>query len=99
MKLEIQNLRAAIEGKEILKGIDLNLETGETHALMGPNGSGKSTPANVLLGHPNYEVIEGKVLLDGVDILKKPPTNGRGWACFSLFNILWKSAESRSVSF
>lgn len=71
MKLEIQNLRASVEGKEILKGIDLTLETGEINALMGPNGSGKSTLANVLLGHPNYEVTDGRVLLDGVDILEK----------------------------
>jgi len=71
MKLEIQDLRAAVEGKEILKGIDLTLETGEINALMGPNGSGKSTLANVLLGHPNYEVTGGRVLLDGVDVLDK----------------------------
>ena len=71
MKLEIQNLRASVEGKEILRGVDLTLETGETNALMGPNGSGKSTLANVLLGHPNYEVIDGKVLLDGANILER----------------------------
>ncbi|MBN1685477.1 MAG: Fe-S cluster assembly ATPase SufC [Spirochaetales bacterium] len=71
MKLEIHDLRASIGGKEILKGIDLTLETGEINALMGPNGSGKSTLANVLLGHPNYEVTGGRVLLDGIDILEK----------------------------
>jgi Fe-S cluster assembly ATP-binding protein len=70
MKLEIKNLRAAVEGKEILKGIDLTLESGEINALMGPNGSGKSTLANVLLGHPNYEVLGGEVLLDGADVLE-----------------------------
>ena len=69
MKLEIRGLRASVEGKEILKGIDLTLESGEINALMGPNGSGKSTLANVLLGHPNYEVLGGEVLVDGTDIL------------------------------
>ena len=69
MKLEIRNLRAAVEGKEILKGIDLTLESGEINALMGPNGSGKSTLANVLLGHPNYKVLGGDVLVDGNEIL------------------------------
>lgn len=71
MKLEIQGLKASVEGKEILKGIDLTLESGEINALMGPNGSGKSTLANVLLGHPNYEVTAGRVLADGEDILDK----------------------------
>ncbi len=69
MKLEIRNLRAAVGGKEILKGIDLTLESGEINALMGPNGSGKSTLANVLLGHPNYTVLGGEVLVDGIEIL------------------------------
>ena len=70
MKLEIIGLHASVDGKEILKGIDLTLQTGEIHALMGPNGSGKSTLANVLLGHPSYEVTGGEVLLDGSDVLK-----------------------------
>jgi Fe-S cluster assembly ATP-binding protein len=70
VRLEISNLHATVADKEILKGIDLTLETGEIHALMGPNGSGKSTLANVLLGHPNYEVTAGKVLVDGTDILE-----------------------------
>jgi len=71
MVLEIRDLRASIDGKEILKGIDLTLKTGEINALMGPNGSGKSTLANVLLGHPDYEVTGGQVLADGIDILDK----------------------------
>jgi Fe-S cluster assembly ATP-binding protein len=72
VKLEIKDLHASVDGKEILKGIDLSLQTGEIHALMGPNGSGKSTLANVMLGHPSYEVTGGQVLLDDTDILELP---------------------------
>jgi Fe-S cluster assembly ATP-binding protein len=71
--LEIRGLRAAVEGKEILKGIDLTVRQGETHALMGPNGSGKSTLANVLLGRPGYQVLEGEIRFKGEDILKLTP--------------------------
>jgi Fe-S cluster assembly ATP-binding protein len=67
--LEIRGLKAAIGEKPILQGIDLEIRTGEIHALMGPNGSGKSTLANVLLGHPAYTVTGGRVLLDGEDFL------------------------------
>jgi Fe-S cluster assembly ATP-binding protein len=67
--LEIRGLKAAIGEKPILQGIDLEIRTGEIHALMGPNGSGKSTLANVLLGHPAYTVTGGEVLLDGQDFL------------------------------
>lgn len=69
MKLSIKGLKASIDGKAILNGIDLELNTGKIHALMGPNGSGKSTLANVLMGHPRYEVTEGSVKLDGQEIL------------------------------
>jgi Fe-S cluster assembly ATP-binding protein len=67
--LQISDLRANIGDKPILQGIDLEIHTGEIHALMGPNGSGKSTLANVLLGHPSYQVTGGRVLLDGRDFL------------------------------
>lgn len=67
--LQIKNLHANIDGKEILRGINLNVNAGEVHAIMGPNGSGKSTLANVLAGHENYEVTEGEVLLDGINLL------------------------------
>jgi len=67
--LKISNLHVAIDGKEILKGVDLTLRQGEVHALMGPNGSGKSTLSYALMGHPNYEVTEGTATLDGVDLL------------------------------
>ncbi len=68
--LEIHNLHVAIDGKEILKGVDLTLRHGEVHALMGPNGSGKSTLSYALMGHPNYEVTEGTATLDGVNLLE-----------------------------
>jgi len=73
MLLEIQNLHANVEGREILRGIDLKLNAGEVHAIMGPNGSGKSTLAQVLAGREEYEVTEGRVLLDGQDLLEMAP--------------------------
>jgi Fe-S cluster assembly ATP-binding protein len=69
MKLEVKNLHARVENQEILKGINLTIQTGEIHAIMGPNGSGKSTLSNVIMGHPNYEVTAGEILLDGDDVL------------------------------
>jgi Fe-S cluster assembly ATP-binding protein len=72
MELKITNLHARIEGKEILKGINLTIRTGEMHAIMGPNGSGKSTLSNVIMGHPSYQVTEGSITLDGQDVLAMP---------------------------
>lgn len=66
--LEIKNLHVEVEGKEILKGINLKFEKGKIHALMGPNGSGKSTLANVIMGNPKYKIIKGKILFNGEDI-------------------------------
>lgn len=71
--LTIDNLHVAIEGKEILKGVSLTLRQGEIHALMGPNGSGKSTLSYALMGHPNYEVTDGSVMLDGEELLELEP--------------------------
>jgi len=71
--LEIRNLHVSVEGKEILKGVNLTICQGEIHALMGPNGSGKSTLAYAIMGHPNYEVTEGDILLDGESILGLAP--------------------------
>jgi Fe-S cluster assembly ATP-binding protein len=71
--LEITNLHASVEGREILRGIDLVVKTGEVHAIMGPNGSGKSTLAQVLAGHPAYTVTEGSVRYEGEDLLELDP--------------------------
>ena len=69
-ELVIENLHASINGQEILKGVNLTVRQGEVHALMGPNGTGKSTLAYTLMGHPSYEVTEGRVLFKGVNILE-----------------------------
>jgi Fe-S cluster assembly ATP-binding protein len=66
--LKIINLHASIEDQEILKGVNLTVKQGEIHALMGPNGTGKSTLANVLMGHPNYEVTDGQIIFQGEDL-------------------------------
>jgi len=71
--LEINNLHAGVEGKQILKGVDLTINAGEVHAVMGPNGSGKSTLAAVLAGREGYEVTEGRVFYRGKDLLDMDP--------------------------
>jgi Fe-S cluster assembly ATP-binding protein len=73
MLLEVKDLHAGIDGKEILKGLNLQVNTGEVHAIMGPNGSGKSTLSKVLAGHPSYEVTSGEVLYDGKNLLELEP--------------------------
>ena len=77
--LEIRNLHAGIDGKEILKGVDLTVRRGEVHAVMGPNGAGKSTLGAVLAGRPDYKVTEGSILYDGRDLLAMAPEE-RSWA-------------------
>jgi len=71
--LRIKNLRASINGKEILKGINLEIKAGEVHAIMGPNGSGKSTLSSVLAGREDYEVTEGEVIFEGKNLLELSP--------------------------
>ena len=71
--LEVRDLHATVDGREILRGIDLTVRTGEVHAIMGPNGSGKSTLAQVLAGHPAYAVTAGQVLYEGKDLLAMAP--------------------------
>ena len=76
--LEIKNLHANINGKEILKGINLTVRPGEVHAIMGPNGAGKSTLSSVLAGNPAFEVTEGEIIFNGKDLLSMPPEQ-RSW--------------------
>src|ERR1039458_7176448 len=71
--LEIRDLHVRIEDREILRGVNLEINRGEIHALMGPNGSGKSTLANTLLGHPTYEITEGSIIFKGEDITESEP--------------------------
>src|SRR5919202_293370 len=71
--LEIKNLHVSAGDKQILKGVDLHVRSGEFHALMGPNGSGKSTLANAVMGHPNFEVTQGRILFAGQDITEADP--------------------------
>src|SRR5256714_7431355 len=73
MLLEVKDLHAGIDGKEILKGLNLQVNAGEVHAIMGPNGSGKSTLSKVLAGHPSYEVLSGEVLYEGKNLLELEP--------------------------
>ncbi|HEX8463394.1 MAG TPA: Fe-S cluster assembly ATPase SufC [Abditibacterium sp.] len=85
MLLEIKNLHANIDGKEILRGINLTVQAGEVHAIMGPNGSGKSTLAAILAGREEYEVTEGEVLFDGKDLLDLAPEERAGEGLFLAF--------------
>ena len=71
-KLEIIDLHVGIDGKEILKGVNLEMNTGEIHAIMGPNGTGKSTLSETIMGNPKYEVLQGEIKLDGQNILEMP---------------------------
>jgi Fe-S cluster assembly ATP-binding protein len=83
--LEIKNLQVAVDGREILKGLDLTVRKGEVHAIMGPNGSGKSTLAHVLAGKADYEVTGGEVKFDGVDLLALTPDERAAAGVFLAF--------------
>ena len=83
--LEIRNLHVRAGEKEILKGLDLTVGAGKVHAMMGPNGSGKSTLANAIMGHPNFEVTEGQILLDGEDVTEADPDERARLGLFMAF--------------
>jgi len=83
--LKIENLFAKTEDKEILKGINLEIKSGEIHALMGPNGSGKSTLVNVIMGHPRYKVTKGNIFLNGKNITKMPTDERAKMGLFTAF--------------
>ena len=84
-ELEMRNLHVRAGEREILKGVDLTVSSGEIHALMGPNGSGKSTLANAIMGHPNFEVTEGQILLDGTDLTEDEPDERARMGLFMAF--------------
>jgi Fe-S cluster assembly ATP-binding protein len=84
-ELVIRNLHVAVEGKEILKGVDLTIRKGEVHAIMGPNGTGKSTLSNALMGHPFYEVTQGEALFKGQNILELDPDERSRMGIFLAF--------------
>jgi Fe-S cluster assembly ATP-binding protein len=84
-QLEIRNLHVTAAEREILKGLDLTVETGKVHAMMGPNGSGKSTLANAIMGHPNLEVTDGQILFDGQDITEAAPDERARMGLFMAF--------------
>jgi len=83
--LEIRNLHVTAEGKEILKGLDLDVTKGEIHALMGPNGSGKSTLANAIMGHPGLVITEGRISFQGTDITEADPDERSRMGLFMAF--------------
>jgi Fe-S cluster assembly ATP-binding protein len=85
MLLEIKGLRVSVEGKEILKGVDLKVDPGQVHAIMGPNGSGKSTLARALAGHPDYEITSGEVFYKGKDLLAMEPEDRAREGVFMAF--------------
>ena len=94
--LSVKNLHAGIEEKKILKGLNLEINAGEVHAIMGPNGSGKSTLASVLAGREDYEVTEGSVEFLGKDLLELSPEKRAGEGLFLAFQYPLSSSSSAS---
>jgi len=91
--LKIKNLHASVDGEKILKGIDLEINSGEVHAIMGPNGSGKSTLASVIAGNEDFEVTEGDILFEKANISELSPEERAHKGIFLSFNIQLKSQE------
>jgi len=91
--LKIKNLHASVDGEKILKGIDLEINSGEVHAIMGPNGSGKSTLASVIAGNEDFEVTEGDILFEKANISELSPEERAHKGISYLFNIQLKSQE------
>ena len=85
LKIENLHVKVADSDQQILRGVDLTVRAGEVHALMGPNGSGKSTLSNVVMGHPAYEVTEGKITFDGTDITEADPDERARMGIFMAF--------------
>jgi Fe-S cluster assembly ATP-binding protein len=97
--LDVKNLHVSVEGKEILKGLDLHVNAGEVHAIMGPNGSGKSTLARALSGHPHYEVTEGEVLFEGRNLLEMDPDERAREGLFMAFQYPVEIAGVNNTNF
>ena len=93
--LEIKDLHAGVEDKEILKGLNLSVNKGEVHVILGPNGSGKSTLMNIIMGHPKYQVTGGTMMFEGEDMSSLRLSNARVRACSCRSRRRRKSRASR----